>query len=335
MTGAIGRAARGLAWLAAWALAYAGLVLAYVFLVHTGVARRRDRAWADIERLQDEVRNLEVTASKLPEFQAEARRLESTLDRLNRVLPPEPLPGVIVAAVMDLGRTSGLVVVDVTAGPAGDRRAEGYAASPVTAKLRGGLAALAVFADRLARLPRLLHVRSIRLERSGADYAARFELQAFHHVRARNAVPEGARRCERDQGALYAASEVVVAASPIGEERVEVPGVIETVSRYRVAAALKGRVEPGETVVVTRACGSSPRAVEPDGFPPLRADCDPGTSGAAGDRKPALLFLLRSSPAAGSVFWDTPRRGSSVLTCLPPGTQPEGFERVHAARRER
>ncbi len=64
---------------------------------------------------------------------------------------------------------------------------------------------------------------------------------------------------------------------------------------------------------------------------PLLEHCsDRRDVGAPVDRKPRLLFLLRSSPVIGHPFWETARRGAAALTCLSPGTQPDGYERVAA-----
>lgn len=309
------RALRLVAWMACGALAYGFFVLAYLVAYQWDLEEQRARADRKAELLEIEARNFEVTERKRPEFLEEARTLEAKLSVLNRILPPDPLPEIVVLNFTRLARRTGVALVEATPGAAQMRRGRSHLVLPWTIKIRGGLAELEAFVARLPRLPRLFQVRTLALEGAGAaSYLATLALETFQHVREdARTHDETAKPCERDEAALYSASDVVARVELVNEERTEVPGAVEIVKHYRVSDVRKGTLQPGGTVDVTRTCVARSAPLAADGYPFPVERCTETAAQPAGAAR--VLYAQAFSGAPAGPFWETPRFGGAPLAC--------------------
>ena len=114
------------------------------------------------EALQKDIRNLEVIANKLQEFQREVQLLEAKLDTLKRILPPDKETPDVMRRVQALAAQSFLSVKKFT--PAAVVQKDFYQEVPHTLQLTGNYHNLGLFFDRISRLSRLVNVRNLKLK---------------------------------------------------------------------------------------------------------------------------------------------------------------------------
>jgi type IV pilus assembly protein PilO len=120
------------------------------------------RKAANLERLQKEIRALEVTANKLPEFQREVVLLEAKLDTLKRILPPSKETPDLMKKVQYLAVQSNLTIKKFN--PAATVTKEFYQEFPITVDVEGTYHNLAMFFDRIRRLSRLVNVGNLKIK---------------------------------------------------------------------------------------------------------------------------------------------------------------------------
>ena len=117
---------------------------------------------ANLERLQKEIRALEVTANKLPEFQREVVLLEAKLDTLKRILPPSKETPDLMKKVQYLAVQSNLTIKKFN--PSATATREFYQEFPINIDVEGTYHNLAMFFDRIRRLSRLVNVGNLKIK---------------------------------------------------------------------------------------------------------------------------------------------------------------------------
>src|SRR5688572_6540045 len=116
---------------------------------------------AELDRLRQEIRQLEVTASKLQEFQREVALLEAKLETLKRILPPEKETPDLMRKVQSLASQSSLLIKSFTPGATVNK--EFYQEWPITMTVEGNYHNLGIFFDRVGRLSRLVNIGNIKI----------------------------------------------------------------------------------------------------------------------------------------------------------------------------
>ena len=125
---------------------------------------------ARLEGLQREIRALEVTANKLAEFQREVALLEAKLETLKRILPPEKETPDLMRKVQSLASQSSLLIKTFTPGQTVNK--EFYQEWPIAMGLVGNYHNLALFFDKVSRLPRLVNINNIKITAMGNQTAS-------------------------------------------------------------------------------------------------------------------------------------------------------------------
>jgi len=115
-----------------------------------------------LDALQRDIRALEVTANKLPEFQREVDRLEKTLETLKRILPPEKEIPDLMRKIQYLAAQSNLAVKKFD--PSTPVGRDFYQEIPINIALEGTYHNLGLFFDRLGRLPRLINAGNVSIK---------------------------------------------------------------------------------------------------------------------------------------------------------------------------
>jgi type IV pilus assembly protein PilO len=126
---------------------------------------------AQLDRLRQEIRQLEVTASKLQDFQREVALLEAKLETLKRILPPEKETPDLMRKVQSLAAQSNLLIKTFT--PAATVNKEFYQEWPINMAVEGSYHNLGYFFDRVSRLSRLVNVGNLRINSAQTQTATR------------------------------------------------------------------------------------------------------------------------------------------------------------------
>jgi type IV pilus assembly protein PilO len=144
-----------------------GLVIAVLilggfwYLYWDSATQERDQKQAKVETLTKEIRALEVTASKLQEFQREVQLLEAKLETLKRILPPAKEIPDLMRKMQSLASQSNLQIKIFT--PKALVNREFYQEQPIDVSVTGTFHNLAIFFDRISRLSRLVNVGGLKI----------------------------------------------------------------------------------------------------------------------------------------------------------------------------
>jgi type IV pilus assembly protein PilO len=133
-------------------------------------ATERDEKATKLEALNKEIRALEVTAQKLGEFQREVALLEKKLETLKSILPPAKETPDLMRKVQALAAQSNLTINNFTPGATVNK--DFYQEWPITMGLVGNYHNLAMFFDKVSRLPRLVNVSNIKINSMGNQTAS-------------------------------------------------------------------------------------------------------------------------------------------------------------------
>ena len=114
-----------------------------------------------LDRLRQEIRQLEVTANKLQEFQREVAQLEAKLETLKRILPPEKETPDLMRKVQALASQSNLAIKNFT--PSAVVNRDFYQEWPINMAVDGSYHNLGLFFDRVSRLSRLVNIGNLKI----------------------------------------------------------------------------------------------------------------------------------------------------------------------------
>jgi type IV pilus assembly protein PilO len=117
---------------------------------------------AKLSALQQQIRALEATANRLPEFQREVQALEARLETLKRILPPEKEMPDLMRRLQYLAAQSSLQIRKFN--PAAVSQKEFYQEVPVNLDVEGTYHNLGAFLDRVSRLSRLVNVGNVKIK---------------------------------------------------------------------------------------------------------------------------------------------------------------------------
>jgi type IV pilus assembly protein PilO len=116
---------------------------------------------AALKNLEDDIRRLEAVAAKLGEFQSKVTQLEAELERLKQLLPPQKETPDLMRKVEYLARESNLIVRRFQ--PSATVNKDFYQEWPINIDVEGNYHNLALFFDRVGRLPRLVNAGNIKV----------------------------------------------------------------------------------------------------------------------------------------------------------------------------
>ena len=122
-----------------------------------------------LNTLREEIRKLEAVAAKLEEFRSKVNQLEAQLETLKRFLPPEKETPDLMRKVEYLARQSNLIVRAFR--PSATVNKDYYQEWPIAIDVEGNYHNLALFFDRVGRLPRLVNVGNVKVRNQGKQTA--------------------------------------------------------------------------------------------------------------------------------------------------------------------
>ena len=145
------------------ALVVAALICGgFYYFWYADAVEQQTKKEARLADLQKQIRALEATANKLPEFQREVQALEARLETLKRILPPEKEMPDLMRRVQYLAAQSSLQIRKFN--PASPVQKEFYQEVPVALDLEGTYHNLGAFLDRISRMSRLVNMGNVKLK---------------------------------------------------------------------------------------------------------------------------------------------------------------------------
>ncbi|MGE0455748.1 MAG: type 4a pilus biogenesis protein PilO [Vicinamibacteria bacterium] len=109
--------------------------------------------------LRDDIRRLEAVANKLEEFKREVQIREAKLEQLKQVLPNEKQTADLMRKVQYLAAQSNLTIKRFNPGNTVNK--DFYQEWPINVEVEGNYHNLALFFDRVGRLPRLVNAGTL------------------------------------------------------------------------------------------------------------------------------------------------------------------------------
>jgi type IV pilus assembly protein PilO len=134
----------------------------FYWFYYSDALEQQAKKEAQLATLQQEIRALEATANRLPEFQREVQALEARLETLKRILPPEKEMPDLMRRVQYLAAQSSLAVRKFN--PTATAQKEFYLEVPISLDLEGTYHNLGAFFDRVSRMSRLVNLGNIRIQ---------------------------------------------------------------------------------------------------------------------------------------------------------------------------
>jgi type IV pilus assembly protein PilO len=138
------------------------LIGGFYYFWYADALETEKRQQARLADLQKQIRALEATANKLPEFQREVQALEARLETLKRILPPEKEMPDLMRRVQYLAAQSSLQIRKFN--PASPIQKEFYLEVPINLDVDGTYHNLGAFLDRISRMSRLVNVGNVKIK---------------------------------------------------------------------------------------------------------------------------------------------------------------------------
>lgn len=156
----------------------------FYYFFYTDLDATEKAKTQQLSELQADIRNLEVTANKLQEFQREVQLREAKLETLKRILPADKETPELMKKVQYLAAQSNLLIRRFTPGQTVNREfpiegqpapkpgqaqkqaapQEYYQEWPINVDVEGSYHNLGLFFDRVSRLSRLVNVGNVRVK---------------------------------------------------------------------------------------------------------------------------------------------------------------------------
>jgi type IV pilus assembly protein PilO len=135
---------------------------AFYWFSYAEALEQEKKKEAQLAVLQKEIRALEATANRLPEFQREVQALEARLETLKRILPPEKEMPDLMRRVQYLAAQSSLAIRGFNPAPTAQR--DFYVEVPVNLEVEGTFHNLGAFFDRISRMSRLVNIGEVKIK---------------------------------------------------------------------------------------------------------------------------------------------------------------------------
>ncbi len=147
-------------------LILAGLVAViiglYIYLIYWPNLDLLKKKKTEMGSLENQVRELRIVAANMKRFQAEAAKLREELQVAITQLPTSKEIPTLLSNVSQLGKESGLEFLLFR--PAAEVSREFYAEIPVEIRVKGTYHNVALFFDRVGRLPRIVNISEVSME---------------------------------------------------------------------------------------------------------------------------------------------------------------------------
>ena len=149
---------------------------------------------AEIGRLDQDIQINKAKTRSLEDLKRVNAELEQQLAKNQEQLPPEDEAATLLKQISDLGIRIGLNFKLWKPGARAEDSSKLFVRMPVDVEMNGGYHTLALFFDRISKLPRIINVSKIKMgggktERGRVSIQTTFELTAFASPRTISAAP--------------------------------------------------------------------------------------------------------------------------------------------------
>ena len=134
----------------------------YFYLIYIPKSEVLTQKTAEMGKLETQVRELRIIAANVKRFQAEAAKLKEELQLAITQLPTSREIPALLANISNLGKDSGLEFLLFRPAPEVNR--EFYAEIPVEIKVRGGYHDVALFFEKVGKLPRIVNINGVSMD---------------------------------------------------------------------------------------------------------------------------------------------------------------------------
>lgn len=134
----------------------------YFYLVYLPDSEEAQRKTAEMDRLETQIRELRTIAASMKRFQAEIGKLREELQVALAQLPAKKEIPSLLRNISKLGKEAGLEFLLFR--PMAEVNRDLYAEIPVEIKVKGTYHDVAVFFDRVVKLPRIVNISGITME---------------------------------------------------------------------------------------------------------------------------------------------------------------------------
>ena len=134
----------------------------YIYLIYWPNLDLLKKKKAEMGSLENQVRELRIVAANMKRFQAEAAKLREELQVAITQLPTSKEIPTLLSNVSQLGKDAGLEFLLFK--PAAEVSREFYAEIPVEIRVKGTYHNVALFFDRVGRLPRIVNISEVSMD---------------------------------------------------------------------------------------------------------------------------------------------------------------------------
>ncbi len=134
----------------------------YFYLIYLPKSEVLEKKVTEVGRLETQVRELRIIAANMKRFQAEAAKLKEELTLAMAQLPTSKEIPSLLANISNLGKEAGLEFLLFRPVPEVTR--EFYAEIPVEIKVKGTYNDVAIFFDKVGKMPRIVNIAGVTME---------------------------------------------------------------------------------------------------------------------------------------------------------------------------
>ncbi len=134
----------------------------YVYLIYWPNQELLKKKKVEMAALESQVRELRIVAANMKRFQAESAKLREELKVAITQLPTSKEIPALLTNISRLGKDSGLEFLLFK--PAGEVSKEFYAEIPVEIRVRGSYNNVALFFDKVGKLPRIVNISEVGMD---------------------------------------------------------------------------------------------------------------------------------------------------------------------------
>jgi type IV pilus assembly protein PilO len=183
------------------ALLLVGIGAGFYFLVEDPQSQQVQTLTAAVAKLDKEITANKEKVKNLEELKKLTGELGLLLAKNQEHLPPESEAATVLKQLSDLGTRIGLTLKIWRPGPRQEDSSKLFVKLPADVEMIGGYHTLALFFDRISKLPRIINVGKIKMAKGAAgpvekdrvSVQATFQLTAFASPSAPAAPPVAAK----------------------------------------------------------------------------------------------------------------------------------------------